>query len=563
MSFKKKLFGWTPAQEGLEEPVPPTDIPTDITIPEGGANEQDPGAEPQQDPAIGALDDQSGSSAPVGDGEAGDGLDDPDAEDDDADKPIEFFAQDELNVEHVAQVEAADDKLAAEQSIRSESVDEAVAESKNMVAAIEGLVETLVSGKGIGEMTGRSLSVNLATHRARLGFADPHGALAFEAFQPDTQGKPKHSALENAKIAMEGFRSTLRTILETIVRTIQAAIAWLVKMVKKHLFDLKAVTKQTQVLTKAVLEQRSEDKAGLIANAEGNASKYVSFQNATAMGLTRLLKIGGEQPNDYPSAFVAVHDELKAHLGYREVFGQKFVDGVSKVFGEITGDTVEGEEHVALAAPITRILSKNSLVLDPRDLRDVQLPPKVQPPFKGFYVDGLLGDVAFYHFLNKNLVARSLEEELQGLGAWHFLRRSTASKGSDDGFLRLLATSEVKHGSEMIEQIENELALYAGTVDQLEHVEGQLKDLALKASRQLAPMDNSEAIFNEANKEHGWKGGLLTSLVAAISNVVANVNTSLFEYQRYGQMVCIAWNHYLKAIYDKEQALVLAGKKVV
>lgn len=590
MSLKTKLFNLelprrrpSVALEGVEEPVPPPESASDVTIPTGGetsettqegktnetvtdpatdaggqGNEDGPDAAPSTQET---LDNGDGSGDLLGESATGD----EDAEDDDEVDPdgvIEYIDKDELRTTEVAEKEAVEQKLADDQDKVSESVDDAVEESKNLVAAVEALQDLITQKVGITQLMGRSMGSNLASARARLGFEEPWGAMSLEAFFNKVDGSPRSTNLQQAQITLEGYRSTLRNILESIIKAIQAAITYLVRMMRQRMFDLKEVMGNTRNLTKAVLAQRQKDREkdkilGAVSGKEYD--KYVNLAFATRPGAAASLRILNEQPENYSAALKDVLTEVSVHQRYPNVFSKDFLQRVEDMFQAIVANKEDWDHNSRLTTTVVELFSKNSaMIKSVKDLWGMAPPPRVVPPYAGFYTTGLLGDAAFYNFIGKNIVGGDLAEEMEALTNWQFIRTTHASPEgiSADGWLRFLPTDEIKAGSQMISQIGDELAKYEDTVSKMEFMEDELKGIAQRAAAHLGPMQNAEVFFDSNDAKHGWKGGLLTELVAMLNSIVTNLNSSMVEYQRYGQAVCIAWNYYLMAIYKKESELL-------
>lgn len=589
MTFKTKLFQYErparrPAIEGLEEPVPEPAAASDVTIPEGGDAETklqgntdetitDPAAdasgagneaEAGAAPADATLDGGDGSSDVLGDpesGDAGTGLDD-DEDDIDPDAPIDYVSVDDLRTTEVMEHEAVEAKLIEDQDKVSESVDDAVDESKNLVVAAEALIDLIQQNSGITQLMGRSMAVNLAGSRARLGFSEPYAAVSLEGFYNDATGRPRLSNIAHAKVALEGFRSTLRNILEMIVKAIGAALVYLKRFIKSRMFDLKQVMKNTHDISKALLDQRKKDKDGdkVIGNVSGKeAEKYVNLSFAARPGVAGSLRILNKQPENYATAIKDVITEVSVHQKYPNVFNQKFIDRIENIFQGIVANKEDWDKTTRLTSTVGELFSKNSVVIKSMaDLYGAAPPQRVKHPISGFYTTGLLGDVAFYNFIGKDIVGTDLAGELEALTDWQFVRTTHAAKEgiSSDGWLRYLATDEIKAGSVTIGQLGDELAKYEDTVAKMEFMEDEIKGIAQRAAAILGPMSNTEAFFDSTDTQHGWKGGLLTELVSMLNSIVSNLNDSMTEYQRYGQAVCIAWNYYLLAIYKKESELL-------
>ena len=589
MTFKSKLFQYERrdfAAEGVEEPVPPP-AKEDVLIPEGGdttetKNEgttddttvQDPAPDaagtsdestaPAADPADAPLDNGDGSGDLLGDPAADPAGAGDDEEEEDPDGPIDYVELDELRVNEVAAKEAIEQKLVDDAETVTQSVDDAVEESKSLVTAIEALGEQIRNGQGITQVMGRSLGVNLSGLRARVGFADPHAALSLEGFRNKADGTPRLEPVRSAEVALEGFRNTLKAILENIVKAIQAAITYMVRLIKQRMFDLKEVRKNTVDVTKAVLAQRQADYKGeqVLHPAIVGSDKYVNLSFLQRPGVAGSLRILNQQPDNYAAAIKAVIDEVSVHREYGSVFSKNFVARIEDMFqGIVYGK--DWDSKSPLTNQIGRLFSKNSaLITSVKDLHGMAPPARVVPPYAGFYTTGLLGDVAFYQFIGKNLAGADLAEEMEALTNWQFVRTTHASPEgiSSDGWLRYLTNDEIIAGSKMIEQLQDELGRFANTVDAMEHMEDELKDIALRAAQALGPMTESEAFFNDSDPKNGWKGSLLTELVALLNSVVSNLNNSIVEYHRYGQAVCIAWNFYLAAIHKKERELLAQAR---
>lgn len=575
---KFKLFDLAPALEGLEEPNPAPAPAGDVTVPPGGDENpgaidtppadtpKDPNEENQDAPpgdaapegagaADAALDSGQGSGDALGDGATGNGLDDPsDPDAVDPDAPIDFPDLDNLNVEQVAAVEAQEKELTEDQEVRSESVDDAVAQSKFLVAAVEGLQETIRLGKGITPLTSRSMIMNLYSIRERLGFQHPAEGLSMEGMGSAVA----HDPVRTAQITMESFRNTLRTILQTIIKAIQQAIEWLVKKVKKGLYDARAVRERTRQLTKAILEQRAKDKDGalhaaLIGNDEDN---YVSLRLAAAGNALLILN---KQPKKYAKALGDVLDEIEVVNKYNAFFGKGLQSAFSDLLDVLrtTGDEGFDDEKFNLA-PIDDLFSSNcEPVSGPAELRGVQVPSKLnQSGYSCVAATGLLGDVAHYQFTQRRALGdTNLPAQLELLGSWTFVRTvQRAVSGSASGSLRYLSTQEIEEGSAVVEKIEDNLAKLGDVLNYMEDFEGFLKDRLVAAERLLGGMKEADAFFDAKDEQHGWKGPLLNALIGAMGSLVNNINESLDAYQKLGFGTAIAWNYYLEAIYMREKA---------
>ena len=233
MSFKKKLLQRV-AMEGLEQegdtetPDPDTD---NVTIPEGGDT---PGATDETNDAgqgDGTQQDPTGEGLDGGEGSEGADPADPTGDEDEPVEtgPIDLVETDELNVEAVAadEAEAADE--IQEQEVRRESVDEAVGETTELVAAVEGLIEVVRSGHTLGPAMLGSMERQLNGVRSRVAFSAPTQRFAMEGMDGN---------VACTHLALESFRSTLRSILETIVKAIQAAVAWLTNYIKQRMVSM-------------------------------------------------------------------------------------------------------------------------------------------------------------------------------------------------------------------------------------------------------------------------------------------------------------------------------------
>lgn len=557
MSFKNKLFSRF-AMEGLEKtegegeetPAPDTD---EITIPEGGDTPPAEGASDEtNNPGEGDGTQPPATDPDLDGGAGGDGTAvDPDAEEDEPVEtgPIDLVEPDELNITQVAKEEAAAADAIEEQEVIRESVDEALGETTELVAAIEGLVETVRSGHALGPAMLGSLERQLNGVRSRVQF-DSAKSFALESMPAGN--------IAGTHVALEGFRNTLRAILETIVKTIQAAVTWLANYIKQRMVSMEKVVEDTRRLTTDLLKLRSDNEGKHAEyDALGFPHDYITLEGTTAGVFASMLKINGKQPERYDDALNKVHDVLAMHAEYPAVFGSELVRAIEESFDAILKPDSDVDPNTQLAGAITRITPKTSMVADDNTMRGVALPEKVRVPFTAFFTDDLLGNSEFWHFF-QGLKKRDLEGDLDALAGWTFMRRQSSSKHVDDGFLGRMTTREIEAASKVVASIEEVLMGMGETVDSLIKTNNDLKRIAQRATQAIAPLEGTEAFFNSNDPENGWKGGAITKIVAAIANVTGTVNQALYEHQKYGYTVCVAWNMYLFGLYNKERAFLNA-----
>lgn len=561
MSFKNKLLQSSFVMEGLEKTEGEGETPTpdteEVTVPPGGDAPAEGAAD--ENTNTGEGDGTSDASADASlDGSAGGESADPadPAEGEDDEEPVEtgpidLVETDELNITQVAKEEAEAADEIEEQEVRRESIDDALGETTELVAAIEGLVETVRSGQALGPHMLRSMERQLSNVRTRVAFPSTKG-FALE-------GLPAGN-IAGTHVALEGFRNTLRAILDAIVNAIKQAVAWLTNYIKQRMVSVQKVTEDSKRLATDLLKLRNENEdKHVLYDALGFPSDFITLDGVTAHVFASVLKVDGQQPKRYDDAFIDVFQVVKMHEEYGAVFGKDLVQSIEDAFDAILKPDGDQGQKSLDSNFITHILPRTSMLADDQALRGVALPDKVKMPFRAFYNDQMLGNSEFWHFFNSLGKTTTLEDSLDALAGWTFMRRSTESKSADNGFLRRLTTNEIKAAAVCIAKLEETLANMAVTVDQLIKSNNDLKNIAQRATQVIAPLEGTEAFFNSNDPENGWKGGAITKIVAAISNVTNTVNQALYEQQKYGYTVCVAWNMYLFAMLNKEKAFLAAN----
>lgn len=552
--MKHKLFQLAAALEGMDADA---NLTTKIVITEGGDVATDgitpiDGSDPVESDPIEATPDADTPEDKV------DPLNPEDTEVDgevDPDAPIEYPDLGNLNVDNV------DEKLKDDQEERDEAIKDASEEMQDLNATMEAMIESMRSHGHLTPAIASLAEKRLVRAKTRLEFKNTSSGFSLENFKGDT-------LKSESMLALEGFRDTISSIFEAIVRTIAAAFAFLRKMFREFLFGVKKSKEITKKRTEQLLKLReSKDYANAVKNNIDNQKHYVALPI-----YQRSLSINGVQPGsknsegakitinkngresawavgvNYPEAMRSILEITQMHKAFADTFGN--ADEFSNKIDAITKYSLDFKP-IEVTLPIIdyRKFTPNNYLETDKSTPDFKLDSE-QTLYSS---TEHLGDIRVFSICVNDQTSDDFLKATSEISRWKF-RVDIKPGFSGDGWLRNLETDEIKETSKIVIEIEDALLDFEKTLDKLKSFESSLESISRNVRNHTASSPISAAIA--ASQEAAHRQVILDLVIGALTSIKENIAQPLKNLAESSHNVCGGWNAYLGAIYKKEYYLV-------
>lgn len=478
-----------------------------------------------------------------------------------ADEPIIFPEVGNLNVDKVAEV-------LDEEGGRKEMTDDAIEETRTLVAAVEAMQEQIRHNETLSPAMLHLTEAIFKGANARLGApVTTVKSLSLEGFEDRYNKRP--TVRNRSQIALEGFGNAIKTVWEAIIKAIQRAIDWVRKIFSGFFKAAERSKKTTQELMTAILKVRSSPRFDNYINKtsidEGNyvtltpdKQKYLSIdgKNPNEVKIdvpcgTPAKPVFGFKQSNKPLPYIDHFDRLinlaKSHENYPVIFGKDFIAQVSDLCNKLSKKEdistvgVFGSLEILPPAEEVFVFSgqpyKGKIPTDPKN---------------AFLIcSGYLGDLVTYNEVN--LVAPSnCVDSIDKLSVWKS-EVLTATNGGTDGAMPFMKTDDLKACTAKVVELNNVLDKFDGTVDKMVAFQGSMKKLAEEMVIDSVDFQKVDGAPDPANTS---RSQILLDLSKMINNVISNINVSLVKIATHLGQVCSSWNAYLKEVLNKEKPLV-------
>lgn len=482
------------------------------------------------------------------------------------DKDIVFPDVGNLNVDKVAEV-------LDEESERKEQVDDAIEENRTLAAAVEAFADSmrLNGGAATASMVQLGDSV-LKGAKARLGHHETSSGFAMEGFREKHQMRP--TLANRCTVALESFGNFFKEVWEAIVKAIQRAIDWIKNVFRGFFGTVERSSKTTKELTSAIIKNRNTPRWREYEKSAVGLLEYVTLstdkkrfltlygqlpENAIveiySMKASAPIEVVGAARNNNGGGITSemMFERLFAlsqiHEKYPQTFGDDFIKNLSEAC-----DKLGKKETLANIPPLTIIHNvfpdnPNLTFFMNSTTYKGKTPAK---PENAMYASELyLGDLKIFNEVQL-FPAKNFEESVTVLGEWKFEAVTGGSEAQFDGWMPYMSDDNLKEFSENFIGLNRNLDSFEKTVDKMENFHSKLKKLAEEMVVNSTKHLQEQA---DANSPTNGRSQMFLDISKMINNVISNINVSLLKYSTHLAQVTIAWNAYLKEVYDKEKKI--------